>query len=88
LIGLSKDTAPIIGADALYPHIYYVSCVAGLAIASAMGRYSAQHYLEGRRDMDRYFSYKRSFLIDGIAQKVLGKPLSFALNNAIKTSSF
>lgn len=88
LIGLSKDTAPIIGPDAAYPHIYYISCVAGLAIAAAMGRYSAQHFLDGRRDMDQYFSYQRSFPIDGLAQKILGKPLSFALSNAIKTSSF
>lgn len=84
LIGLSKDIGPIAGPDKKFSNIYYVTACAGLPIAAALGRYSAQYLTEGRRDMDAYFDPYRSFPIGGMLQKVLGKKLSFALCNVLK----
>ncbi len=60
LIGCSKDIQPVVGRDKDKPFLYYVTAVAGLPIAAAAGRYSAEHCLEGRVDMDEYFSPYRS----------------------------
>jgi gamma-glutamylputrescine oxidase len=84
LIGLSKDIAPMIGRDKIFKHIYYITTATGLGIATALGAYSAQHLLEGRDDMDSCFSPYRKFPIRGLAQKILGKKLSFILSNIIK----
>jgi gamma-glutamylputrescine oxidase len=84
LIGLSKDIAPIAGRDKDRPFLYYVSAAAGLPIAAALGRYSAEHLIDGRTDFDPYFSPYRSFLIGGALQSVLGTKLSFALCNSMK----
>lgn len=88
LIGISKDIAPIAGSDEKHSHIYYVSGATGLPIAAALGHYSMEHLLDGRRDMDRYFSPQRSFMINGLAQKLLTKKLTFAISNAWVSSSF
>lgn len=80
LIGISKDIVPLIGADQKDPYRYYVTASAGLPIAAALGAYSVQSLLDGRRDMEQYFSIHRSFAIGGVAQRVLGKKLSFALS--------
>jgi gamma-glutamylputrescine oxidase len=84
LIGLSKDIAPIAGRDKDRPYLYYVSAAAGLPIAAALGRYSAENLLEGKTDLDTYFSPYRSFPIGGVLQSVLGTKLSFALCNSMK----
>lgn len=88
LIGISKDIAPIAGPDVKYPHIYYASGATGLPIAAALGYYSMEHLLDGRRDMDCYFSPERHFMINGLAQKLLTKKLTFAMSNAWTSSSF
>lgn len=82
LIGISKDIVPIAGMDKDFKHIFYITAVAGLPIAAACGAYSAACLLDGRCDMDPYFSPYRSYLIQGFAQKILGKKLSFAISNA------
>ncbi|OGB86354.1 hypothetical protein A3J41_00795 [candidate division TM6 bacterium RIFCSPHIGHO2_12_FULL_38_8] len=84
LIGLSKDIAPMIGRDKNCPHIYYVTAATGLAIAAALGTYSAQHLLNDRNDMDEYFSPYRKFPIGGCTQTILGTKMSFILSNLIK----
>lgn len=84
LMGLSKDIAPMAGPDKDFKHIYYIAACAGLPIAAAFGKYSAQHLFEGRTDMDGYFSPYRSFPIGGRLQSVLGNKLSFALCNVLK----
>jgi gamma-glutamylputrescine oxidase len=56
LIGCSKDVQPIVGRDKDKPFLYYIAGVAGLPIAAAAGRYSADYYLDGKSDMDEYFS--------------------------------
>ncbi|MFA5999341.1 MAG: FAD-binding oxidoreductase [Candidatus Babeliales bacterium] len=84
LIGISKDIAPMVGPDKDFKHIYYVAACAGLPIAAAFGKYSAQHMFEGRTDMDSYVSPYRSFPIGGRLQSALGTKLSFALCNVLK----
>lgn len=81
LIGLSKDIAPIAGRDKYCPKVYYVTACSGLHIANALGRYAVQNLIENRTDCDEYFSPYRKFLIGGIAQKLLGTKVSFALSN-------
>lgn len=83
LIGLSKDIAPIAGRDKDKPFLYYISAAAGLPIAAALGRYSAEHILNGRSDLDSYFSPYRSFPIGGMLQSLIGTKLTFALSNLI-----
>lgn len=87
LIGISKDIGPIAGRDKNNSFMYYIAAAAGLPIAAALGRYSAEHIIDGKTDLDRYFSPYRAFPISGIVQTILGNKLSFALSNLIKTSS-
>ena len=82
-IGVSKDIAPIAGRDKKYPHIYYIAASAGLPIATALGQYSVQNLLEGRKDLDAFFDPYRKYFIRGFSQKLLGKKLSFAINNFV-----
>jgi gamma-glutamylputrescine oxidase len=82
-IGISKDIAPIAGVDTKYPHIFYIAASAGLPIATSLGFYSMQHILENRTDLDKFFNPNRKYFISGIMQKLLGKKLSFAINNFI-----
>lgn len=84
MMGLSKDIAPIAGRDQAHPFIYYITASAGLPIAAALGRYSAENLVDQRTDLDRYFSPYRKFAIGGKIQSILGKQLTFALCNAIK----
>jgi len=84
LIGISKDIGPIAGRDKMQPHIYYIAAATGLPIAAALGRYSAEHMLDGRTDLDACFSPYRSYPIDGWAQRLLGSKISFAISNIIK----
>ena len=84
LMGLSKDIAPIAGRDQNNPFIYYISAAAGLPIAAALGRYSAENLIDNKNDLDVYFSPYRKFSISGNLQKILGNKLTFALCNVIK----
>lgn len=86
LVGLSKDIAPLAGPDKNNKHIYYVSAVAGLPIAAALGRYSAEHLIDGNTALDAYFDPYRKFPIGGLAQTLLGTKLSFALSNLLKAN--
>lgn len=84
LIGISKDIGPIAGQDKNKPYWYYITAAAGLPIAAALGRYSAEHILDGRTDLDPYLSPYRSFPISGITQKIIGTKAAFALSNLLK----
>lgn len=86
LIGLSKDIAPIAGSDKNAKNIYYITAAAGLPIAAALGRYSAEHLLDGNTALDSYFSPYRTFPISGFAQSLLGTKLSFVLSNLLKAN--
>ncbi len=83
LIGLSKDIAPLAGRDQNRPFLYYITASAGLPIAAALGRYSAENLLTNNTDLDDYFSPYRPCLINGPLQSLLGTKLSFALSNML-----
>lgn len=83
LIGISKDMAPITGRDKDRKHIYYITAATGLPIAAALGRYAAEHMVDGNTELDDYFSPYRSFPIGSIFQTILGTKISFALSNAL-----
>ncbi len=85
LIGISKDIAPLAGSDKNKPHIYYISACAGLPIAAALGRYSAEHILDNRTDLDHCFTPYRNYPVSGFAQTILGNKISFALSHLIKS---
>jgi glycine/D-amino acid oxidase-like deaminating enzyme len=84
LMGISKDISPIAGRDKDKPYLFYVAAAAGLPIAAALGRYSAENLVDGNNEFDVYFSPYRKFSVSGIAQSILGKKLSFAISNVIK----
>ena len=81
LVGVSKDIAPLAGRDKDQPHIYYISAAAGLPVAAGLGNYCAQHLIDGRTDLDAYFSPYRTFPVGNLTQVLLGKTVSFALSN-------
>jgi len=83
LIGISKDIIPFAGRDKDKPYLYYVSAAAGLPIAAALGRYSAESLIDGATEFDVYFSPYRTFFISGVKQSILGKKASFAISNFI-----
>jgi gamma-glutamylputrescine oxidase len=86
LIGISKDIGPLAGRDKDKPYLYYISAATGLPIAAALGRYSAEYFIDGRRDLDGYFSPYRSFPFGGLFQSIVGIRVSFALSNFLKTN--
>lgn len=83
LIGVSKDIAPLIGPDKNNPAVYYIAATAGLPIACGLGNYSAQAILDNDKTLEQYFSVYRDFKIQGIAAKILGKKLSFAMSHGM-----
>ncbi|MBP7854797.1 FAD-binding oxidoreductase, partial [Candidatus Babeliales bacterium] len=84
LIGISKDIAPIAGADQDKPHVFYVAASAGLPIAAMLGAYAVDYLFNKRKDLDDYFSPYRSFPISGWTQKIIGTKLAFMISNVIK----
>lgn len=83
LIGISKDIMPLAGRDGQWPSVYYISGVAGLPWASALGSYSADHLLDSRSEMDEFFKPTRDYVISGWKQSLLGTKLTFAISNLI-----
>ena len=81
LIGISKDIMPIAGPDNKNSNIYYIGAATGLPWAAALGHYSAEHSVDGKRDFDHYFSPYRTFAFGSTIQHVLGTQLTFALSN-------
>lgn len=83
LIGLSKDIAPLAGTDMFTKSIYYIGAAAGLPISAMLGKYSANHLLDGADYLKDYFSPYRKFFIGGLGQKLLGTKASFAISNMV-----
>lgn len=81
LIGISKDFMPIFGQDKQLSSVYFLGAAAGLPWAAALGRYSAEHVINNKKDLESYFSPQRNFFINSGVQHVIGKRLSFALSN-------
>jgi gamma-glutamylputrescine oxidase len=84
LIGISKDIAPIMGADKENSSIYYIGAAAGLPVAASLALYAADHIVDGADDLKNYFSPYRAFPIGGVAQSLMGDKLSFAVSNVLK----
>lgn len=83
MLGVTKDLLPIMGHDKEFASIWYVGAATGLSWASALGTYSAEKILTGRDDFDTLFSSTRTFTIGPRVQKLLTKPVSFALSHAL-----
>lgn len=84
LMGISKDIAPVAGRDKDTSYLFYIAAAAGLPIAAALGRYSAENLIDGKTELDDYFSPYRKFPVSGVAQSILGTKLSFIISNLIK----
>ena len=83
-IDTTKDLIPIVDQDKHNPALLYVLGCVGLPWAAFCGDYAAGRILnpaEGK-ELAPYLSMDRKFLIPAGLQKVLGKIMSFALNNA------
>ena len=82
LLGVSKDFLPIVGQSDALPQVYFAGAGAGLPWAAALGGYVADKITEGRDEMDAVLSPARPFTIGSRLQRLLGKPVSFALSHA------
>jgi len=81
LIGVSKDFVPIAGESKEFPGLYFAGAGAGLPWSAALGIYVAEKIVSGRKDFDQVFSEKRQFTIQGWVQKLITKPIAFALSH-------
>jgi gamma-glutamylputrescine oxidase len=82
LLGISKDFLPVVGQASEHPRAYFAGAAAGLPWAAALGEYVANKIVQGRDELDDVFSPQRRFTIGSHLQRVLGKPLAFALSHA------
>ena len=81
LIGVSKDFAPLVGRHEL-SRVFFAGAGAGLPWAAALGEYVAQKITEeGRGELDAVLSPGRSFPIGPRLQRLMGKPVAFALSH-------
>ena len=83
LIGVSPDFAPVVGRHEVLPAVYFAGAGAGLPWAAALGEYLAEKITEGRAELDELLSPKRSFPIGRRLQRLLGKPVAFALSHGV-----
>jgi gamma-glutamylputrescine oxidase len=81
LIGVSKDFAPVVGRHHAHPSAYFAGAGAGLPWAAALGEYLAQKITEGRDELDEVLSPGRPWTIGPRLQRLLGKPMAFALSH-------
>lgn len=81
VIGVSKDFAPVVGRHE--NSLYFAGAAAGLPWAAALGEYVADKITGGRDQLDDLLSPDRSFAVSGRLQRVVGKPLAFALSHGI-----
>lgn len=88
LLGVSKDIMPLAGRDAHDQSLYYVAAAAGLPWASALGIYAAESLIDGRSELDSFFSPSRPFTFGSRIQSVLGTRLTFALSHLTSLKSF
>ena len=81
LIGISKDFAPIVGTHHAFSSVHFAGAVAGLPWAAALGQYVAQKITDRRSELDKALSPDRRFVVGPRFQRVLGKPVAFALSH-------
>jgi len=63
--------------------VFYVGAATGLPWAAALGRYTAERLLNGRREFDEDFSPRRHFVIGSRMQSLLRTPATYALSHGI-----
>jgi gamma-glutamylputrescine oxidase len=71
LLGVSKDIMPLAGRDAHEQSLYYIAGAAGLPWALALGIYSDEVVIDGRSELDSYFSPSRPFTFGPRIQSIL-----------------
>jgi gamma-glutamylputrescine oxidase len=81
LIGVSKDFAPVVGRHHAFSTVYFAGAGAGLPWSAALGEYLAQKITEGRGELDEILSPRRPFTIGPRLQRLIGKPIAFALSH-------
>lgn len=87
LIGVTRDIIPLAGALRDQKSLYVIAAATGLPWAAALGRYSAECIIDGRSDLDIYFSPYRSFPLGKYASWFLGAPLTTAISHLIRVKS-
>lgn len=85
-IDATRDLMPTILRDEHAPWVHYVLGCVGLPWATFCGDFAARHALsEGGHDDDhyyRYFSIDRGFLVPLWLERILGRRISFVVNQA------
>jgi gamma-glutamylputrescine oxidase len=81
LLGVSMDFVPVVGRHDRLP-VYFAGAGAGLPWAAALGEYLAQKITDGRAELDEPLSPERRFAMGRPLQRLLGKPVAFALSHA------
>jgi len=81
-LGVSKDFLPVLGRQEQQSDVHFAGAGAGLPWAAALGEYIADKIRAGRDELDELLSAARGFTIGSRLQRVLGKPVSFALSHA------
>jgi gamma-glutamylputrescine oxidase len=86
LIDTTRDLFPTVLRDERAPWVHFVLGCVGLPWAAFCGDFVARHVLDTGAQTDhhyyRYFAPDRPFLLPLGAERFLGKPLVFSLNNA------
>ncbi len=85
LLGVSKDLLPIADYDHATRSIYYIAAATGLPWAAALGVYSADKLIDGRHELDAYFTADRSFPLGTYFERIFGVRATFALAHFIST---
>lgn len=85
-IDTTRDLLPTVVKDPEAPWVHYVLGAVGLPWAAFCGDFVARHALRGADREDeryyRYFTIDRPFFLPLWVERLIGKPLEFALNNA------
>jgi gamma-glutamylputrescine oxidase len=85
MIDTSRDLLPILVRDEKNPHVHFIQGIVGLPWASFCGDFVARNLLHTEGDDDskyyEYLSNRRKFSMPIWLQKVIPKPVLFALNN-------
>ncbi len=80
MIGVSKDFLPAVGQS---QGVMFGGASAGLPWATAIGEYLADKVARGRHDFDADFAPDRGFTISNNLQKIVPKPLAFAISQGV-----
>lgn len=83
-IDTTKDLIPIVDYDEHSRHIQYVMGCVGLPWAAFCGDFAARRLIEPEygKEYVEYMKLHRQFFIPSFLQRIFGKMISFAMNNA------